>query len=483
MPTIPEIKPVLGRISSAGMLNAMINDPLNPNLHTLARPGGDVVENTLESIRAIGQVITAYAPMMNEVHNALVNRIGMEKLSRMIFNSPLKFAYRGKLEMGETVEEIFVGEAEPHQFDLEKSVHNYMKHWNSDISSAFHTLNYHVIYTISVDYQRLKRAFLSLNGLDDYCNWIIESTRQSAENDEFMLIKYLASICLLEGKIQVRQIPAITKDTAGDVVTDITEITNNFQFPSKKYTIARNKNTTPIDDLFILETAKANAYIKVNSLATAYNIDEVRFMGHVVMIDSFAEYDWDRMDKIFERTGGYRRFTTDELNLLKTVEFMAMNRMFFQCYDNMREMATPFINGDGLYTNYPFHVAQILSASPFQNVVAFSTVGSTVTGVSVTPPNVSVQAGRAVAFSADVTTTGFAESDVTWEITTAVRGDTHLGEDAILYVGSNETATTITIRATSVADESVYGEATVTVTQTNADQEINLKRSTRKSTE
>ena len=115
----------------------MINDPNNPNLHTLAVQGRDVVENTVESIRAIGQVITQYAPMMNEVHNALVNRIGMEKLSRMIFNSPLKFAYRGLLEMGETVEEIFIGEATPHQFDLEKSVHNYMRRWDSDISSAF----------------------------------------------------------------------------------------------------------------------------------------------------------------------------------------------------------------------------------------------------------------------------------------------------------------------------------------------------------
>lgn len=468
MPTMPIIKPILGRISSSGMLNAMINDPNNPNLHTLAVQGRDVVENTVESIRAIGQVITQYAPMMNEVHNALVNRIGMEKLSRMIFNSPLKFAYRGLLEMGETVEEIFIGEAEPHQFDLENSVHNYMRRWNNDISSAFHTLNYHIIYTVTVDYQRLKRAFLSINGLDDYCDWIVESTRKSAENDEFMLIKYLTAMCLLEGKIKVITIPEINKNTASDVVTAVTETTNLFQFPSREYTIAGNKNTTPIDDLYILETAKANAYIKVNSLATAFNIDEVRFMGHVVMIDSLAVYDWDRMDKIFEKTGGYSRFTTEEIELLKTVQFVCMNKNFYQCYDNMRQMATPFINGDGLYTNYPYHVSQIISASPFQNVIAFSTATSGVVSITVSPATASVEKGKSIALTADVTTNGFGSSEVFWEISGNSSEGTYIGQDAILRIATDETATEITVKATSIADDTKVGSATITIPGSSA---------------
>lgn len=468
MPTMPIIKPVLGRISSSGMINAMINDPNNVNLHTLSVQGRDVVENTVDSIRAIGQVITQYAPMMNEVHNALVNRIGMEKLSRMIFSSPLKFAYRGLLEMGETVEEIFTGEATPHQFDLESSIHNYMKRWDSDISSAFHTLNYHVIYTVTVDYQRLKRAFLSIDGLDNYCEWIIESTRRSAENDEFMLIKYLTAMCLLEGKIKVITIPEINKNTSSDVVTIVTETTNLFQFPSRDYTIAGNKNTTPIDNLYILETAKANAYIKVNSLATAFNIDEVRFMGHVVMIDSLATYDWDRMDKIFEKTGGYSRFTTEEIELLKTVQFVCMDKNFYQCYDTMRQMATPFINGDGLYTNYPYHVSQVLSASPFQNVVAFATTNSSIISVSVSPATASVEKGKSIALTADVSTSGFGNPELFWEISGNNSNGTFIGKDAILHVANEETAKTITVEAKSVFDGTKSGGSTITVVSAEA---------------
>lgn len=248
----------------------------------------------------------------------------------------------------------------------------------------------------------------------------------------------------------------------------MTETTNLFQFPSREYTIAGNKNTTPIDDLYILETAKANAYIKVNSLATAFNIDEVRFMGHVVMIDSLAVYDWDRMDKIFEKTGGYSRFTTEEIELLKTVQFVCMNKNFYQCYDNMRQMATPFINGDGLYTNYPYHVSQIISASPFQNVIAFSTATSGVVSVTVSPATASVEKGKSIALTADVTTNGFGSSEVFWEISGNSSEGTYIGQDAILRIATDETGTEITVKATSIADDTKVGSATITIPGSSA---------------
>jgi uncharacterized protein YjdB len=94
--------------------------------------------------------------------------------------------------------------------------------------------------------------------------------------------------------------------------------------------------------------------------------------------------------------------------------------------------------------------------------VTVTTPTPTVTSVSVSPSTASVQKGNTQNFSATVSGTNSPSQSVTW----SVSGGSASSIDAsgVLTVGAGETATSLTVKATSVADNSKNGTATVSVT-------------------
>lgn len=459
MPSKPPIKATTGVYTSVGILRSIANDPNYPDLAGMPK-----VEATTESIRMVGGYITSYQARRNQFIDALINRIGMVRLNYMLFNNPWSWAKQGKLEMGETVEQIWVDLAEVFPYDPVESETRVLRQAPPDVQSAFHSVNYQEVYKVTVNYEKLKAAFLSLEGLFDFVEDIIGSCARSAGVDEFMVMKYLLAVLLLDGKIKTISIPAITADTSDEVISTVTEITNLFQFPSDEYNIAGVSNTTPIEDLYILESAKANALIKVNALAVAYNVDYVKFMGHVVMFDSLGTFNWKRMGKIMAKDPSYRQFTSDEIAALQSIQLIGMDKRFLQIYDRLNEMGEPFINGEGRFTNYFFHVWQVLSASPFHNAVAFTTMTPAVVGVTVSPGTATAEPGQSVAFQANITTSGFGSSAVVWEIATqGVSEGTVIGQDGVLTIATDEQQAEISVKVTSVVDNTKSATATVTI--------------------
>jgi len=91
------------------------------------------------------------------------------------------------------------------------------------------------------------------------------------------------------------------------------------------------------------------------------------------------------------------------------------------------------------------------------------TEASSVTGVTVSPDQVTVLNGGTQAFTANVTVTGSASTAVNWSVSGALSPDTHITEGGLLTVGADETAQTLTVTATSVFDSAKTGNAAVTV--------------------
>ena len=91
------------------------------------------------------------------------------------------------------------------------------------------------------------------------------------------------------------------------------------------------------------------------------------------------------------------------------------------------------------------------------------TEASSVTGVTVSPDQVTVLNGGTQAFTANVTVTGSAGTAVNWSVSGALSPDTNITEGGLLTVGAGETAQTLTVTATSVFDSTKTGNAAVTV--------------------
>jgi autotransporter-associated beta strand protein len=96
--------------------------------------------------------------------------------------------------------------------------------------------------------------------------------------------------------------------------------------------------------------------------------------------------------------------------------------------------------------------------------VAARPLSPAVTAVAVTPATVSVQKGQAQQFGATVTAVDGADESVTWSITGQQSAGTTISSAGYLSIDPAESAASITVKATSDFNTSVYGQATVTVT-------------------
>ena len=84
--------------------------------------------NEAEVIRKIGAILLDNPIFYNEFLNGLVNRIGKVIFaSDQYWENPLGWVNKGVLDYGETVEDIFVDIAKPHQFDPAVAEDEWMK--------------------------------------------------------------------------------------------------------------------------------------------------------------------------------------------------------------------------------------------------------------------------------------------------------------------------------------------------------------------
>lgn len=443
--------------NSAGILNA-IRDNASSNYYQSVPK----VQDTTDSIRMAGEIILGFQPHLNEFVNALVNRIGLTWVTSRRYSSPLKWAKKGQLENGESVEEIFVNAAEGQPYNVDGNIAEIYKLYSADVRSAFHTLNMQSVYPISINESELRLAFLSRDGVTDLIARKVESLYSGLDYDEYIMTKYVIARLALEGSIKSQSVEAITDEaSAKENVQTIKGIVNKFQFFSTDYNVAGVNNHTPIDDLYIITTADFDAVNDVQVLASAFNLDKVEFLGRRVMVDSFSfnANELQRLNKLLAKDSTYTAFSTDDLNALATITAFACDREFFQIWDNQGDKFTENYDGIHLKWNEFLHAWRTFSASPFANAVMFTTTTApSVTAVTINGAETAT-AESTIVLTASVSGTDFANRAVTWAIS---------GENATIdqygRVTFGATATgQYTVTATSVQTPTVSGTHTITV--------------------
>ena len=95
--------------------------------------------------------------------------------------------------------------------------------------------------------------------------------------------------------------------------------------------------------------------------------------------------------------------------------------------------------------------------------IAISAAAATVDSVTVSPSEIEVEKGTTQQFGATVTGTNNPANTVTWSLH-GYSGSSTINSSGLLTVDAGETESELTVRATSTVDDSKYGEATVTIT-------------------
>lgn len=394
---------------------------------------------TAENLHEVGDAILTYEAQANEFVNALVNRIGLVILNNRMATNPLAALKKGRLAVGETIEEIYIDVIKAQTYDPRAAQDTLFKRHLPNVSSVFHSVDSQLNYPLTISNEQLRKAFMSYDSLDRFIAGLVDSMYKSATLDEFIQMKQLISEWNNNGRFIIEPITAVTDAaSAREAMIKIKAVSDGMTIFNNQMNYAGVWTSTPKDEQYLITTPDFNARMDVDVLAAAFHMDKAEFAGHVIVVDNIGDLGDDGIEAIL------------------------VDKNWYQVYDYLRTFKTAY-NGEGLYWNYFYHVWMVYSLSPFANAVAFGTATPTVTKLTVTPTTATVKAGGTVQINTSVTGTGDPTSKCSFALTGNTDPETVVNTMGKVILGSKETGPTITVTATSVQDTSKTATCTITV--------------------
>lgn len=320
---------------------------------------------------SVGEALMGYPALANQFLNSLMNRIAIVNVRTASFYNDFAELKKGFLEYGETIEEVFVNIAKAREFSVEKAPDREFKRTLPDVRTAFHVINWRVQYPVTIQDQDLKQAFLSLDGVQDLIARVVDSVYNAQSYDEYLLFKYLIIKAVNKGNaytVNVDEYKGLTD--LEQSAAAFRGVANAFTLMSKQYNASGVHTVTPRVDQFIFMDAKFNAEFDVNVLASAFNMDRADFIGHLKLVDSWTTFDNDRFEEIAAASDMIELITEEELDNMKDVQAVLVDREFFQFYDNQFMFTEKYV-ASGMYWNYFLNVWKTISYSPFSNIAVF----------------------------------------------------------------------------------------------------------------
>jgi hypothetical protein len=347
--------------------------------------GGEFRANTplvasAEDVKAYGLYVTGGGDARNSFMSTLINRIAQVMCLVRAYENPLKRFKKGILGPGETVENVWVGLVTPEGWTQSPANPGDVYRVNNPESQVtFHPVNSKLVYEITTNDSELSLAFTSDTGVYDLVSRIVQRLTDSAEWDEYIMMKYVIARALLANANSVKRVAALNAANSDSIISSMKAVSNNMRFMMTDYNVAGVPTHSPIDKQVFFLTADASAILDVASLAKAYNLSYVDFIGQQQMINSFAftEAEQDRLDEIMEETveqglvPGYTPFTEAEVAKLESIVGATLDEDFFMIFDKLYQVNAVF-DAKHLNTNNFLHNWKIYSYNPFANSVFFS---------------------------------------------------------------------------------------------------------------
>lgn len=406
--------------------------------------GNRIPEATQENLTDIGRALFEYEAGMNEFLDTLINRIGLVIIKGRMYKNKLAFFKRGFLNFGDAIEEIFVDIAKAHEYKPEPPKNNLgdvYEVFKPKVVSAFHKINRQDQYPITINESLLKRAFTSYAQFDSFIARIFDSVYNADEYDEYILFKrLLGAMASNTYKVHVDMPTALDKSTSENFSIAMRAWGLNLTYLSRNYNQAGVANHTPLEEQILILRSDIVPILDVTVLANSFNMNlATPISGRIVVVDDFGNQD-------------------------ANIVAMIVDSEFSMIYDTKFDTTSEY-NSRHLYWNYFLNHWQIISSSPFANVIAFTTgnVVSSVDAISIAPTKADVIKGTEQTFEARIEYTGNPNLGVSYAVTGGTSALTSINNAGVLTVGNDETADTLTVTVTSTADTSKTASATVTV--------------------
>lgn len=314
-----------------------------------------VPEATRNNIEEVGEAITNLnnAVVYNEFVDTLANMIYAPMLIKKSWNNPLGKFKKGKKTFGDTVEEVYNNFIKAQTFDQTGA--GLLTRSLPDTKVVFHRMNRQDSYVLTDSPESLAKAFKSYEGLAEYLENLFTTIRNSAELDEYILMRELFAQAYENNALKIVAVadPQASEANAKAFIKAVKTVSGDMVFANSNnnaYLTAQSTDNKPIvtfsrkDEQILIVDNPTDVTCNIDVLASAFNKSVVEFNDtQKEVIDAFP------VDGMIAAL---------------------VDKNFFQVYDDLFTFRE-FENGLGLYRNHILHVWQTLGFSILCNAVAF----------------------------------------------------------------------------------------------------------------
>ena len=406
-------------------------------------------------IGSFGAPILSTPVVMNEFISALVNRIVYTQFERKYFRNPLQVLEGDRIPLGYAGQEIFVNPAKGRKFNVDDFAGLLVK-YEADVKVQYTAVNMDLQYRVTVSRHKLKQAFVSWDSLDTFIGELSNSLYNGAFIDEYQFSKELISGAYKSNQAQISVLDAtggLTENLAKEFVVKARELFLNFQTPSTSYNAWAKvggegkpvKTWTNPEDIVFLIRNDIRAFMDVNVLASAFNMDKADLLGNIITVDNFDQFD-DDGNKIFDGSA---------------IIGMIADKSWFRI-KRQDMFLDEFYNANNRTWQYYLNLTKMYNYSLFANGVIFATALPEVNASAITVDKDEITVAKGATSKVVVTTTPFSANQTITVSSSA--------EGVATATISNKV---ITITGVDSGD-GVDGTATITVTCGNLTDTISV---------
>ena len=340
---------------------------------------------------SVGQAISEYEPLYNEFLSNLINKIGKTYIEQKMFNNKLKRFKTGSISTGQDVEEMFIEMSKASGVYDSTGSNPLGRRTPPNVEVYYHRMNRQDEYCMTIGDRDFKRVFRSPELFNNFTGGLLNSIYSGAEYDEWIWFKkvlasyghtptyaitedlaidntkqyftqnadgetyspvvapvltnintYYEDTSTTFGYYDYQVAPITTADTAKAFVKTLRKAVQDVSFANTKFNSSGVKTWSNPEGMSLLLNKDVVAEVDVEVLAKAFNMGKTDIEPNIITMDDFGS---------MPNTYG-----------------ILIDNDFFKIFDVLSHTESQR-NAQGLFTNYFYHVHQILSASTFKNAV------------------------------------------------------------------------------------------------------------------
>lgn len=232
----------------------------------------------------------------------LLKKVVYTAVYNKTFNNPLASLEGERLPLGQFIEDAYVNPAKARGFNVNDFA-GILQKYEAEVATQYLSVNSDLQYCVTLTRDKIRNAFTSWDNLESLISGFINSLYNGAYITRYNQTKGLPLAAFKKGAVKYEVIVNPTDEqTSKNLIRKMRADYSKFQIPSTKFNAWQDvkgqgafalKTWCDPEDIVVMISADVEALVDVEVLAAAFNMSKTDFLGRVIVVDDFTQYDDD----------------------------------------------------------------------------------------------------------------------------------------------------------------------------------------------